>query len=814
MRKMPSNSNTTTAPNVFSDLLARCLKPIVEIHPGERLKTFLMFSYFFLIIALIYILKPVRSSLFLDEMGAQNLRYVYMGEGIFLIFFTIAYVQFAKRVSKRWFYLGILGFFLSNLCLFWLFFRLKIACLSAYFYIWVAAFTITMPTQFWTLANDIFNPNEAKRLFGLIISGGSIGGVLGGLLTHHAAHWLKTEDLLLVAAFVLLLCMFLIGFLWTKIGNTPSSTGAVDAEGHGKVKSSAESLHHSIFKIFLGSSYLLMLTGIVIMAKMNATIIDNHFNGIVAQTVIGKEAKTAFFGGFFALLNVFSFLMQFLFTSLCLRYLGIGFSLRILPVGLALASLLSYIHPVLGTAIILKLYDGSANYSIQQASKEVLFLPIPSALRYRVKPVIDMLGFRGAKTLAGLYILAGASLFHLKDDRLSILVFAIAPVWLFLVWRMKKAYVKLLHGHLLNRRQYDAATTPYRATDILSFLHDEKSFETVQSFMNHYSPYARKLAATAYLSYVYSGKDLRWARRIVNQMVHSEALERVYGLDTDGLQEDRDLVLIRGFLSDEDSRKIGQAKTLQGALGRLEASSLIPKCAAVLTDLDRSPDEKRRAVRILGQFPLQEAVNELLAKLDLIQDHALRFLVVKVLNQLRQKNPALVFSRAWIRSEVARETVIQEKIQKLRFFYDHERSPSAKTSDYLGITLNAIQDESLERMFRFLDLLYAGEVMPVIYDRMIHRQDNEPLRVHAMELLNNVVEHDIFGLIERVLEGKQYAAADSHVLIDILKDFMVSEDRWFSLVALFIVFGLKLSQRWPGLSQVETEFVRQGMAEG
>ena len=70
---------------------------IMNLRPQEAKKTFLMFAYFFLCISLIYILKPIRSSLFLAELGAAKLRYVYISEGIFLIFVTAAYIYYAVR---------------------------------------------------------------------------------------------------------------------------------------------------------------------------------------------------------------------------------------------------------------------------------------------------------------------------------------------------------------------------------------------------------------------------------------------------------------------------------------------------------------------------------------------------------------------------------------------------------------------------------------------------------------------------------------------------------------------------------------------
>ena len=417
------------------------LKPVVEIHPAERLKVCLMFLYFFLTIAMVYVLKPVRSSLFLEELGAKNLRYVYMGEGIFLIFVVWAYVQFAERVSKKVLYTGVLTLFILCLLLFRLFFYWRLPYLSAYFYIWVAAFTITMTTQFWTLANDIFTTEQAKRLFGFMISGGSLGGIVGGLLTQQAVRWIQTEELLWATVGILGLCLVVIRALWKEIPHAGEIAAVPLPENHEKnsVVGPAEP-SSSTLKIFLGSSYLVILACLVMMSKMTSTVVDNQFNRVVELSILEKEARTAYFGGFMAWLNGLSFFMQFFVTGFCLRRLGLGPSLWILPTGLALAAFPSFLYPVLLTALPLRLFDGSVNYSIQQASKEILYLPIPSAIRYRVKPIIDMLGFRFAKTLGGIYIAVAAPLLGLADEKLGILVLCLIPFWMLFLWKIKVPY--------------------------------------------------------------------------------------------------------------------------------------------------------------------------------------------------------------------------------------------------------------------------------------------------------------------------------------------------------------------------------------
>ncbi|HLD56532.1 MAG TPA: hypothetical protein VJA00_02825 [Candidatus Omnitrophota bacterium] len=155
------------------EFLTRSVQPIIPIRREEWLKTILMFLYFFFTISTLYILKPIRSSMFLTTHGAENLRYAYVGEGLFLIFVTLAYVKLAKWIPRRNVLFSVAtAFYVANILIFWFFFRLGYAKWLAYFfYVWVASYSITIVTQFWTMANDIFNPQEAKRLLGFILSG-------------------------------------------------------------------------------------------------------------------------------------------------------------------------------------------------------------------------------------------------------------------------------------------------------------------------------------------------------------------------------------------------------------------------------------------------------------------------------------------------------------------------------------------------------------------------------------------------------------------------------------------------------------------
>ena len=137
--------------------LLSILRSLVDIRPGEARIAWLMFLYLFLVIATFAVVKPVRSSLFLQQFGARNLPYIYIATA--LLAGGIAWIQ-SKLLDR--FNIVIVQvftyvFFISSLVIFWFAFGSKTPWVSAAFFLWVNIFTVTANTLFWMFANHYYN---------------------------------------------------------------------------------------------------------------------------------------------------------------------------------------------------------------------------------------------------------------------------------------------------------------------------------------------------------------------------------------------------------------------------------------------------------------------------------------------------------------------------------------------------------------------------------------------------------------------------------------------------------------------------------
>lgn len=180
--------------------LRRLLLPIVEVRPEEIRTVLLMFAYSFTAMTAYNIVQPVTRSAFIADLGADNIPYVLFASGLLIGFIMQFYSWLAGRLAHRW-ALPILQLGLTSLLIvFWLLFRGGAAWVSAGFYLFGQILGTLLLSQFWTLANEVYDPRQARRLFGFIGGGASLGGMAGSGLAALVAGPVGTETLLLFSA--------------------------------------------------------------------------------------------------------------------------------------------------------------------------------------------------------------------------------------------------------------------------------------------------------------------------------------------------------------------------------------------------------------------------------------------------------------------------------------------------------------------------------------------------------------------------------------------------------------------------------------
>ena len=422
---------------------------VFDIREGEFSRVIRMQLNFFLVIATLLIVKPTVNGLFLAEMGASGLPYAYLLVAVFAILVTSIYARILGRVNLNRIILGTLLFSAGLFILFGILLQLKIVVgwILYAFYIVVAIFAVLSASQFWVLANVIFNAREAKRIFGFVGAGAIAGGIVGGYITTLLAGPLGSENLIFIAAGILLLCVPNTAYMWKHY--------VVTAQSKYQRRKKIPRIDHPFFLI-RKSSHLTNLSGIIAISVIVAKLVDYQFGAITSGIIQDPDELTAFFGFWFSNFNVLSLIIQLILTRRIVRKLGIGGSLFLLPAGIFLGASLVLFMPLLWTAVFLKSSDASLKQSLNRATFELLAVPIPSEIKNQTKIFIDVVVDSLATGAGGIILIFVINGLNLSTGSVSIIILLLLGLWFTFIRRVQRTYIDAFKVNLKDLSEEEA----------------------------------------------------------------------------------------------------------------------------------------------------------------------------------------------------------------------------------------------------------------------------------------------------------------------------------------------------------------------
>ncbi len=428
--------------------LRRMLRPLAEIREDEIFTTILMFSYSFLAMSAYNIIQPVQRSLFIEKLGANKVPYVQLVAGIAIGLIMSGYAWLMSRLPRRW-ALPIMQVGIAVVLLvFWTLFRTqpdqKLAAVGLYLLGFILA--ILLISQFWTLANVIYDPRQAKRLFGFIGGGATLGGTLGAAVAWFAAQ-IGTVNLLLVSSALMLACAAVVVVIVRRehVGEE-TDLGAAPKEGVGARRA---------LELLRGSKHLRLIALVISFGAIGSVILDNQLN-LAAEAFKGRagaDAMTAFFGQIRACMSMIALLIQLGLTSRIQRYLGIGFALLMLPVGLGATALIILFNGVLWAPSLARVLDQSLRYTVDKTTREILYMPLPDEIKYDAKPFVDVTCDRFAKAMMAVLLLILISPWglNLGWQKLSFVSLTMTVIWFFVAQRARRGYQAAFRQSLQDR---------------------------------------------------------------------------------------------------------------------------------------------------------------------------------------------------------------------------------------------------------------------------------------------------------------------------------------------------------------------------
>ena len=384
--------------------------------------------------------------MFLSQFDIDKLPWLYVVIAGFGGIFAYLFTKVALRTNLKTAVTASMFLAIAALVAIWYLLGLNLRWMLYVFNVFVSLFSITLVSQGWLVAANVFTTREAKRVYGLLGLGAVIGAAFGGSFTANLVHYTGPRNLLLASAVMVLLGYG--AFLGlTKIKGV--SIGAARAAGEEEVNFSFGELMGSLARY----RHLQVIISIILLTYIVDVMVEYQFNA-AAKLHFEDNARqlTAFLGNFYGIwLNLATFVLQFFLTAFVVTHFGVGGALQIMPAAISVASAATFLSPGVSSTGAMRLSEAATRYTFNKTGMELLYLPLPTDLKNRTKAFVDIFADRFSRGIGGVILVLLTVGLHL-DRYLPLVVLGLCVVWSILSIRAKNEYVSTVRKRLEMRR--------------------------------------------------------------------------------------------------------------------------------------------------------------------------------------------------------------------------------------------------------------------------------------------------------------------------------------------------------------------------
>jgi AAA family ATP:ADP antiporter len=618
-------------------------------------------------------------------------------------------------------------------------------------YLHIAGLGPLLGSGFWLLATERFDPRTAKMRFGQIAGAGTIGGLLGGLLSERVAVILDVSSMLPLLAVLNVVCAWLIHRLAGLSGIRP-----------GEIEFSpdlAPEPARSGLRVLAEAPYLRHLAALVLLGTTGAALVDYAFK-VQAVAALGNEAGLLrFFSAYYAATSLITFVVQTSLSRLALEKLGLAFTTSTPSLALLVGCAAGLYAPGLQGMMIARGGETVFRGSLFRAGYELFYTPLPQHERRAAKSLIDVgfdrLGDALAGGTIGLVLLVLPSV---QYQTILILAIACSAAAVAVASRLNRGYILTLERSLLDRAvemdlsEVEDATT--RTTMLRTLRRPKAGVERRQKAVDDTASAEHRIPS------IPGGVDPE---------LHEIAALR---------SRDRERIL--GVLRNEKALPASLvphvipllawdpvADDAVNALRRI-ADERVGELIDALVDPHQDFTIRRRLARVFSVCTSQRAADGLMLGLDDLR-FEVRFHCGRSLAAVLEKNPGIRLDKERVLEVVRREVTVGRPVWE-----GHRLLDRLDDRDNVLVD-NFVRDrasQSLAHVFVLLSLVLPTEPLQIAFRGLY--TDDANLRGTALEYLEGVLPATLRDRLWPFLEDHRPASRVTRPREEILADLVRS----------------------------------------
>jgi AAA family ATP:ADP antiporter len=423
---------TTENTNSFK----RFMKVASKVEPNEIKAVVLSFFFVFMLMASYYILRPIRDAMSSNWSDAE-LSTLFTATFVFSFIAVALYGAACSRIRIGRLVPGIYGLFALSYLGFY--FALQMSqgdsLVGKAFFIWISLFSLFHVSVFWSFMADIFNKEQAPRLFGFIASGSSIGALVGPLIALALVGRVGRDILLLISAVLLLIPMVIIGWL----------ERLKHADLHNDELNAAQDYQQTLggnplagFMLFVRNPYLLGIGVFMLLYTAISTFVYFELKNLMA--VLDEGIRTQVWAGIDLAVNVLTIGIAIFITGRLSTRFGLAVTLAFIPVIIVMGLLVVAMVPMIWAVVFLQIVRRAGDYGITRPGREMLFTAVDRESRFKAKSVIDIVVYRGGDMITAWAFTGLTQGLGLGLGAVAFMGAIIAGVWVFVSRSLGRIY--------------------------------------------------------------------------------------------------------------------------------------------------------------------------------------------------------------------------------------------------------------------------------------------------------------------------------------------------------------------------------------